>query len=86
MAKCCVLLFLGIALDGYVELNAARTSIQRVVLFVNSRKSPYRFVFDVAMVQNCHFRRSVDNPRVNQQLYAPTVKHRILLLTRSEKP
>jgi hypothetical protein len=47
--------FIGIALDGYVELNAARTSIQRVVLFSNSGKSPYRFVFDVAMVQNCHF-------------------------------
>ena len=38
MAKCYVLTFIGIALDGYVELNAARTSIQRVVLFSNSRE------------------------------------------------
>ena len=53
-----VLIGVGIALDGYVELNAARTSIQRVVLFSNSGKSPYRIAFDVAMVQNCHFHQT----------------------------
>lgn len=35
--------FTGIALDGYVELNAARTSIQRVVLSNNSRGLTIQF-------------------------------------------
>jgi hypothetical protein len=59
----------GVALDWNVQLNAARTSIQRVVLFNNSGKSPYRFVFEVAMVQNCHFSTHAASAR-NWQLYA----------------
>ncbi len=45
-------------LTGLFEMNAARTSIQRVVLFSSSGTIPYRFVFEVAMVQNCHFFRT----------------------------